>query len=253
MSDNTSTRAVFVHGNPETATIWEPLLAALGRADVDTLSPPGFGAPVPEGFGATAGDYATWLVSELEKQAQPVDLVGHDWGGGHVIRVAIERPDLIRSWSMDIAGCLAPDYAWHDLAQVWQTPGAGEEAVAGMAAAPLSDRASMYEALGMTPPVARAVAEACDQTMGRCILALYRSAAQPAMAELGRRLDAAGARPGLVIIPTGDEYTGGEGRARWAAEKAGARVAVLEGLGHWWMLQDPEAGAAALRSFWSAI
>ena len=138
-------RAVFVHGNPETAAIWGPLLAELGHPDTVTLSPPGFGAPVPDGFGATADEYAEWLASELEQQGAPVDLVGHDWGGGHVIRVAMERPDLVRSWAMDIAGCFAPDYVWHDLAQVWQTPGAGEESVARRASMSLADRASMFE------------------------------------------------------------------------------------------------------------
>ncbi|HMC40016.1 MAG TPA: alpha/beta hydrolase [Acidimicrobiales bacterium] len=245
--------AVLVHGNPETADIWGPLLAVLERSDVRTVSPPGFGAPVPEGFGATADEYAAWLVAELEAGDHPVDLVGHDWGGGHVIRVAMDRPDLIRSWAMDIGGCLAPDYVWHDMAQVWQTPGAGEDNVASMAAAPLDDRAALFESLGMTPDVARAVASANDETMGRCILALYRSAAQPKMAELGQRLDTAAQRPGLMIIPTADGYTGGEDRARWAATQAGAGVAVLPGLGHWWMLQDPQAGAAALQQFWSSL
>ena len=82
---------VFVHGNPETASIWDPLIAELGRDDVVTLSPPGFGAPVPEGFGATADEYRDWLIGELEGIGGPIDLVGHDWGGGHVQRVA-RRP-----------------------------------------------------------------------------------------------------------------------------------------------------------------
>jgi pimeloyl-ACP methyl ester carboxylesterase len=249
----TVTQAALVHGNPETADIWGPLLESLGRPDVTTLSPPGFGAPVPDGFNATADEYAAWLVAELETIGEPVDLVGHDWGGGHVMRVAIDRPDLIRSWTTDIAGCMAPDYVWHDMAQVWQTPGAGEEMVAGMVSLPVEERAAMFESLGMTPKVALAVAEANDEAMGRCILSLYRSAAQPAMSQIGERLGEAAGRPGLVIIPTEDEYTGGEERARWAAEKAGAKVAVLKGLGHWWMLQDPEAGAEALREFWSSI
>jgi pimeloyl-ACP methyl ester carboxylesterase len=244
---------VFVHGNPETAAIWGPLLAELQHPDTVTLSPPGFGAPVPESFGATAEEYAAWLASELEQQEAPIDLVGHDWGGGHVMRIAMERPDLIRSWAMDIAGCYAPDYVWHDLALVWQTPVAGEESVAGMGALSVADRASMFESLGMTPEIARAVAEANDDTMGRCILSLYRSAAQPAMARLGGALDVAAARPGLVVIPTEDEYTGGEARARWSAGQAKAEVAVLQGLGHWWMIQDPAAGAAALWKFWSAL
>ena len=253
MSDLSHTRAVFVHGNPETPAIWGPLLAELEQSDTVTLSPPGFGAPVPDGFGATADEYVAWLASELEKHDEPVDLVGHDWGGGHVMRIAMERPDLIRSWAMDIAGCFAPDYVWHDLAQVWQTPGAGEDAVAGLASLPVAARASMFESLGMTPEIASAVAAAADDTMGRCILALYRSAAQPAMARLGEGLGAAATRPGLVIIPTEDEYTGGEARARWSSGRAKAEIAVLQGLGHWWMIQDPGAGAAALREFWGSL
>ena len=209
---------VLVHGNPETAAIWQPLIEVLGVADVETLSPPGFGAPVPDGFGATADDYAAWLVGELETGREPVDLVGHDWGGGHVARVAIERPDLIRSWATDIGGCLAPDYVWHDLAQLWQTPGAGESAIAGMLAIPVAQRAAQYEALGMTPDVAGAVAAAADEAMGRCILALYRSAAQPAMARLGEQL--ALPRPGPVSsssLPrtaTPGEKAGHAGRQR---------------------------------------
>ena len=243
------TTLVLVHGNPETAAVWGPLIEELGSDDVKTLSPPGFGAPVPEGFSATADGYAAWLAAELESLRSPVDLVGHDWGGGHVMRIAVERPDLIRSWATDIAGCFAPDYVWHDMAQVWQTPGAGEDAVAGMASAPLADRVALFQSLGVTEEVASAMAPAVNEEMAACILTLYRSAAQPAMAEFGGRLGEAASRPGLVIIPTEDHDTGGDQRARWAADQAGAEIAVLEGLGHWWMVQDPARGAEALRGF----
>jgi pimeloyl-ACP methyl ester carboxylesterase len=244
---------VLVHGNPETAAVWGPLISQLERPSVTTLSPPGFGAPAPAAFSATADAYLDWLVDALEDLAEPVDLVGHDWGGGHAIRVAMERPDLIRSWAMDIAGCLAPDYIWHDMAQVWQTPGRGEEAIAAMIGLPVPQRAEGFQSLGITAPVAQQLAEATDETMGRCILALYRSAAQPRMARLGEHLGMAARRPGLVIIPTDDGYTGGEHRARWAAERAGAAVAVLPGRGHWWMLEDPHSGARALEDFWSRL
>ncbi len=55
--------------------------------------------------------------------------------------------------------------------------------------------------------------------------------------------------PTLVVIASEDHYTGGEVLARRTAERWGADVAVLEGLGHWWMMQDPAAGAAMLRTF----
>ncbi|MDT7588617.1 MAG: hypothetical protein QOE32_6167, partial [Pseudonocardiales bacterium] len=106
---------VLVHGNPESDAVWGPLVAALGelgRDDVVCLSPPGFGAPLPEGFGATVTEYRDWLIAELEKFDAPVDLVGHDWGGGHVVNVAMARPDLLRSWATDVIGLFDPEYVW---------------------------------------------------------------------------------------------------------------------------------------------
>jgi pimeloyl-ACP methyl ester carboxylesterase len=245
---------VFVHGNPEVAAIWGPLLGELGRDDALTLSPPGFGAPVPDGFGATSDDYRDWLIGELEGMEGPIDLVGHDWGGGHVQRVAAARPDLIRSWCSDIAGAADPDYVWHDMAQVWQTPGDGEAFVEAMTTGmPLDDRVATFTGLGMTAEAARACAEAGGPEMGRCILALYRSAAQPKMTEWGDELERAERRPALVIVATEDPYVGGEVLGRRQAERFGAQVAVLEGLGHWWMLQDPAAGAAVLREFFATL
>ena len=243
--------AVFVHGNPETAAIWGPLLAALGRHDVVALSPPGFGTAVPDGWGATRAEYLDWLVQELEAIGEPVDLVGHDWGGGHVMALATVRPDLVRSWSIDVAGIFHPDYVWHDMAQLWQTPDVGEETVKAMVETPRADRIANYEALGMPPDVAAELADALDETMGRCILGLYRDAAQPALIEAAANLPAAAARPGLVIVASEDHYVGDEAMARHSAEAAGAAVTVLNGVGHWWMLQDPVAGAAALEAFWN--
>ena len=89
--------------------------------------------------------------------------------------------------------------------------------------------------------------------MARCILALYRSAKQPIMTEWGKSLPTAATRPGLVIIATEDHYTGGEALARRGAARAGAKVAVLEGLGHWWMCEDPAAGAKVLDEFWASL
>jgi pimeloyl-ACP methyl ester carboxylesterase len=88
--------------------------------------------------------------------------------------------------------------------------------------------------------------------MGRCILALYRSAAQPAAARAGERLEAASARPGLALLPTEDKFVGTNEQRRRAAERSGARVVELGGLGHWWMTQDPAGTARLLAEFWQA-
>jgi pimeloyl-ACP methyl ester carboxylesterase len=246
----------LVHGVPETAAVWDLLvdeLVALGYQEPLRLSPPGFGAAVPDGWTATFRDYGGWLTSELEKLGQPVDLVGHDWGGGHVLYVAMTRPDLIRTWVSDIVGVLDEEYVWHDLAQQWQTPGQGEAVVAAMTAPPVETRAAALAGGGMHPAIADRVAPGIDDAMGACILRLYRSAAQPAVAELGAHLGAAAARPGLAILPTDDHVVGTDEQRRRAAARAGARVEVLDGLGHWWMTEDPERAAAVLTSFWSSV
>ncbi|MBB4685860.1 alpha/beta fold hydrolase [Amycolatopsis jiangsuensis] len=243
--------AVFVNGNPESAAVWDPLCAELDRADVLRLSPPGFGAPVPDGFGGTVTDYRDWLVEELTALGEPVDLVGHDIGGSTALSVAMTRPDLLRTWVSDSLGVFHPDYVWHDLARLWQTPGAGEESVAGLLGGSLEQRTARMVSRGIPEPVAERLAAAQGPEMGQAILTLYRSMVQPVMAELGRNLPAAAARPGLAMLATEDQFGGPPDRRREAATQAGARVAVLEGLGHWWMAQDPARGARMLTAFWA--
>jgi pimeloyl-ACP methyl ester carboxylesterase len=245
--------AVFVHGNPETPAVWDPLLGALERDDVVALQLPGFGVPAPDGFGATKEDYVDWLVSELAAIGQPLDLVGHDWGGGFVLRVACTRPELLRSWVSDVAGLLHPGYVWHDFAQLWQTPGAGEQWVTDTLAQPREARIELYQTVGVTAEAAAVFTDAFDEEMGRCILALYRSAAQPAMVEWGRDAEAARERPGLVLSPSDDPFTGGSDSARRVAERMGAQFVELDGLGHWWMLHDPARGALVLDEFWATL
>ena len=245
--------AVFVHGNPESAAVWEPLLAELDRDDVVCLSPPGFGAPLPDRFDATMEGYRDWLIARLEAFAEPVDLVGHDWGGAHVLNAVMARPDLVRSWVSDSAAVFHPDYVWHPLAQTWQTPGDGERLVASMITPPLAGRIAAMHGIGIASPVAERLAAAQDAQMGRAILTLYRSAAQPALARAGQHLPAAAARPGLVLSASADDMTGTEAMRRHVAKSAGAEVAVLDGVGHWWMVQDPPQGARTLTAFWSSL
>jgi len=245
---------VFVHGNPETAAVWDDLAAELARRGVDDvvrLSPPGFGAPVPDRWGATKEEYADWLVARLRSIGGEIDLVGHDWGAGHVLGALATDPGLVRTWATDCAGLVHRDYVWHDAAQAWQTPGVGEEAVAGMAGLPEADKAALFEGLGVPADIAGSFARALDAEMGRCILALYRSAAQPLLANVGTRLAAARHRPGLALIPTADPYTGGPERAEEMAALAGARALRLEGAVHWWMFDDLDARARLLTEFWA--
>jgi pimeloyl-ACP methyl ester carboxylesterase len=244
---------VLVHGVPETSAVWDVLVPHLSRGPVVRLAPPGFGAPVPLGFGATVHEYRDWLVGELEAIVAaegPVDLVGHDWGGVQAVNIAMTRPDLLHSWVSDVLGLLHPNYVWHARAQTWQQEGAGEELLARWLAVGPEAFAGQLSSVGMDPRVARRVAVGFDEAMADSILRLYRSAVQPAMAELGADLEKAAVVPGLALIPTDDHMTGPVGDVQSAAARSGAHVTLLDGLGHWWMTQDPQRGAAALNQFW---
>ncbi len=250
---------VFVHGNPEVSAIWSFLVAELearGVSDVVLLSPPGFGAPVPDGWAGDVDAYRMWLIDQLEQIAGDgttvIDLVGHDWGAGHVFGAVADRPDLVRSFAADCVGMLHPDYVWHDMAQAWQTPEVGEQIVEGMMGAPLTDRVAMFSSFGAPDDIASAMAEAADSDMGRCILSLYRSAAQPATAAMGQRLRRAQRPPMLAIVASDDPYvSAAEGLL--VAREFGAQQVALDGCGHWWMFEEPGVAADGLVAFWSSL
>lgn len=244
---------VLVHGNPESDAIWGPLVDALGRKDVVRLSPPGFGAPLPDGFSATYLAYRDWLESELVAINEPVDLVGHDWGGVHVLNAMMHRPELVRSWASDMVGVFDPEYVWPEMSQLWRTPGKGERLIENMLGGTVGDRTAIWSAV-LPEDIAQSMAQAQGPEMGRATLLLYRSAGEPGdMAEAGGGLARASARPGLSLLATADPYVGSDEIRRRAANRAGAYTEVLDGLDHWWMVHDPVRAAAALARFWESL
>jgi pimeloyl-ACP methyl ester carboxylesterase len=234
---------------PETPAIWEPLISHLHRDDVITPQFPGFDCPRPDGFGATKEEYVDWLIGELEAIEGPIDLVGHDWGGGLTVRLVSIRPDLVRSWVTDAAGLGDVDFEWHDFAKIWQTPGEGEEFFNAQLATPQDERGGIFEMFGV-PKEQLGRLTHLDQTMADCILALYRSATNVGK-EWGPDF-AAIPKPGLIVIPSDDPFLSEESASKGAV-RAGATTSKLDGVGHWWMLQNPPGGAAMLEDFWNSF
>lgn len=234
--------AVLVHGVPDTAELWAPLVASLRRPDVACPRLPGFGAPVPDGFGCTKDEYAEWVAAELTTVGEPVDLVGHDWGSLLAQRVATTRPELVRTWVL-ADGAVSSVFRWHDLAKQWQTPGVGEQFMELMT--PDATEAALREA-GHPDPVGAAAR--ADDTMKAAILALYRSAVD--IAAEWTPDPAARRPPALVLWGTRDPYAPpAYGRA--AAQLAGAEYVELDA-GHWSVVERPHETAAALERFWTA-
>lgn len=238
--------AVFVHGVPETHLIWDNLRSKLSRKDTIAVDLPGFGAPVPDGWDAHMNSYAEWLESEIEKLGEPVDLVGHDWGSLLTIRVASVRPDLIRTWTGG-SGAIHPDYTWHDVAKIWQTPGMGEQFMQGMSGDVMK---TTLAGAGVPEADAAVMAEAINDTMKDCILKLYRSAVNVGQ-EWWPALDNI-PRGGLLIWGVDDPYMQLT-YAKALADHVGAKVHELAATGHWWPVQRPAEAAAALEAHWASV
>jgi pimeloyl-ACP methyl ester carboxylesterase len=134
----------------------------------------------------------------------------------------------------------------------WQTPEIGEQVVDAMATMGPDVLAPALVDQGMTPAAAQASAAAFDDDMARCVLALYRSAVQPAMAELGAELMATPPARGLVFVAPEDTYAGDTRQMIEVAERLGAATVELPGCGHWWMMQRPDLAADALVAHWVA-
>jgi pimeloyl-ACP methyl ester carboxylesterase len=238
--------AVFVHGVPDTARVWSHVIARLGRNDVVTLSLPGFGGEAPTGFDATKEAYVDWLLAELARQPGPIDVVGHDWGALLVTRAVSLRPQAFRSWAVGGAP-LDPDYEWHQVARLWQTPEVGERVMESMTAPGLQ---KVLVAAGVPATAAEETARHVDDTMKRCILALYRSAVDVGRewSDDLRRITA----PGLVLWGERDPYAASRFGAR-LAERTNARFVCLPGCSHWWQLERPDVVADELQRFWKEV
>ncbi len=241
---------VFLHGVPETSALWDKVRAEFDDETV-ALSLPGFGSARPPGFGATKDDYADWLVGELEKFDAPVDLVGHDWGALLTYRIATTRGDLLRSWTADIANGVHPNVKWHQYAQTWQTPGEGEAYFKAIHDRPIETMAEAYEGFHLNHDDALTLAKWSDDTMGTCILDLYRSATPNVHHSWGAEFGPTSA-PGLILFAELDTF-GNEAMSHEVARTFGAREATLKGVGHWWALEGPREAATVIKDFIQSV
>jgi pimeloyl-ACP methyl ester carboxylesterase len=198
-------------------------------------------------------EYVEWLVRELRGLRGPVDVVGHDWGALLVVRAVTAYPVAVRSWAADVAGILHPDYVWHNAARLWQTAGADEEWVKATLDADLAEHGPAGQLVAAGVPAAEAGLMGAEftATMAQCVLDLYRSATPNPHTHWAAGLSTPTAAPGLVIQPSLDPFDDQAASDRVAA-RLGARTRRLDGLGHWWMLEDPGT-SAVLAQFWASL
>ncbi|MEL6858283.1 MAG: alpha/beta hydrolase [Pseudomonadota bacterium] len=241
---------LFLHGVPDTPSMWDPLLSELGLEKDAYRAPamPGFVTPAARDFGSTKEDYVDWYIAEMETayaQSGPVDLVGHDWGAIITIRAASLKPELVRTWCA--ANALPhPDYKWHSMARMWQTPIVGELVTA------ITRKEQLCKALhaqGLPADLASKEASHWSPHMKKAILRLYRSAKTagsdwwPETANLPKR--------GLVFWGVDDPYVPVEIADKFCAA-TGAGLLKQEKTGHWSIIERADVLANTLQTFWTS-
>ncbi len=248
------TAKLFLHGVPDSPAIWRPLLAALDLGDTPVAVPalPGFTAPLPAGFAATKEAYADWAIGEAEALVAahgPIDIIGHDWGALIAQRVAMLRPDLLRSWAISNA-VIDPDYRGHRVARIWNTPILGEIFMALSKPAKL---AAGLAAQGMPADIAaEEAAQWQNKDKRRAILKLYRSAKGLSFEHDWARDIGKLPAQGALIWGADDPYVQ-LSVAQCFSSNTGIPLTVIDGAGHWAIAERPAEVAAALHRFWSTL
>ncbi|MBJ7440819.1 MAG: alpha/beta hydrolase [Sphingopyxis sp.] len=249
-----TTAKLFLHGVPDSPAIWRPLLAALDLGDTPVAVPalPGFSAPLPAGFPATKEAYADWAIGQAEALFAahgPIDIVGHDWGALIAQRVAMLRPDLLRSWAISNA-VIDPDYRGHRVARIWNTPILGEIFMA------LSKPAKLAEGLAAQGMPAGIAAEEAEQWQNkdkrRAILKLYRSAKGLSFEHDWARDIGKLPAQGALIWGADDPYVQLSVAQRFSAN-TDIPLTIIDGAGHWAIAERPAEVAAALHRFWATL
>lgn len=240
---------LFVHGVPDTAILWQPLVAALGLQpdSYRALYLPGFASPLPKSFSATKDAYAAWLISQIEEAGEPVHIVGHDWGALLVLRAVSLRPELISSWCVTNA-VIDKEYSGHRTARMWATPLLGELVMLGMRNKERLE-AGLIEG-GMPASLAREEVPHIDKTMRQSILKLYRSAV--GLRFRGEWVDDLANMPkrGQLFWGETDPYVDLSVAERFS-KQWNVPLHVARGAGHWACHERAQEFAGVLAAHWS--
>jgi pimeloyl-ACP methyl ester carboxylesterase len=241
---------VFVHGNPGPADDWRDLLVRageLGRAIAPDM--PGYGrAGAPDGFTYSVDGYAGHLAALLDQLGiSRAHIVAHDFGGAWALAWAVRHPDALASVTLINSG-VAVGYRWHRYARIWRTPVAGEVFQA------LTTRPAYRLLVGRENPrltrdqIDRIYDASRSWATKRAVRKLYRATPEATLASPAaalRQLD----RPALVIWGTSDAYLPVEQAECQRQAFPSAQVELIEGHGHWVMLEDPGRVASLVIPF----
>ena len=237
---------LFLHGNPDTADMWLPVIGGL-QDQARCLAPdlPGFGrSKAAESFDCSLDAMASWVDGFLDAAGvrETVTLVVHDFGGPYGFAWAVKHPERVAGMVISNTVFFA-DYRWHTWARAWRTPVLGELSLWGMNWP--AYRSQMKKASPrLTEEQIRHQYSFITSATKKMILKLYRATDPENFRDwTPRLLELLGKVPSRVLWADRDPYI----EPHWAERFAGARITHFAECSHWLPLEEPDAVAEHVR------
>jgi haloalkane dehalogenase len=240
---------VCLHGFPETSHMWGRVLDALAGSGRPAYAPDllGFGDSPPD-------PPSTW-----ERQVEAIErfrlaigiescaLVVHDWGGLIGLRWACEHPEAVGALVISGTGFF-PDGKWHGVAGQLRAEGEGEQLLDGLTRERVGQMLAALSS-GFDAEAAEEYWKTFSTAEGkRAVLELYRSGDFQKLAPYQGKLAELGV-PTLVLWGEDDPFAPLAGAHRFEREIPDAKLAVVEGAGHFVFADEPERCAAEIVGF----
>ena len=239
---------LFLHGNPDTSEIWNPLIERLG-AGHRCIAPdlPGFGrSTAPHDLDCSLEQMAVFVDSLVTRLGLPVplSLVVHDIGGQYGLAWAARHPQKVGRIAI-FNTAFSSSYRWTPLHRIWRTPVLGE-----LAQRLTSRRAFAREmqrgASKLGTAQVDAIFDRITPSMKRMALRIFRSTQLRDFTgwedEVRRLLSAI---PSLVLWSDDDPYIAPEFADRFGAQC----VRHYAGFGHWLPLEATDLVGRELLAF----
>jgi pimeloyl-ACP methyl ester carboxylesterase len=245
----TGTSILFLHGNPDTADVWDGVVSHL-QPQHRCIAPdlPGFGrSAAARDFDCSFDNLGRFLdeLVETVHPALPLNLVTHDFGGAFGMAWAVQHPEKVRRVVVINHPFFIGDYRWHIWARLYRTPILGELSLFSLNW-PAFHRIVRYGSRQLTTEAIRRMYASLTPKWKRMVLRLYRAADPAAFREWEPRMLRLTARvPVRVLWGMKDPWV-----PLWVAERFGAqKVVYFPDSGHWTPAEVPDRVAMEIQAF----
>ena len=246
---------LFLHGNPDSADLWDDIIATLPQQGYRYLAPdmPGFGrSHAPRDFDFSLDNRGKWVADLLTALniTEPIILVVHDHGGPFGITFAIENPQQVAGIVL-LNTLYNRDYVWHPMGKIWRTPVIGE-IMAWLQVLPTAISVSYPYMKWGSPKITLGQVWSLQKyfrpAMTRHMIRLYRASDPEAFIGYDERWEAFIAEnPVLILWGDQDRYLPVNIAERMA--NAGATLIRYPDVGHWLAITNPVPVAEEITKF----